>query len=73
MAHTRQSRPDHGLGFQVKVLWPRLSGEGLSSLGSPPRVDDLGPASARLGDVGQRGLEARGLLDANVAHIRQSI
>jgi len=58
MAHTRQSRPDHGLGYQVKVLWPWLAGEGLSSLVAPPRVDDLGPGNARLGGVEQRGLES---------------
>ena len=31
-AHTRQSRPDSGLGFPVNV-WPWLSGERTSGLG----------------------------------------
>ena len=37
VAHIRQSRPDSGLGFQVKVLkgrfWPGLSGKGRQNLG----------------------------------------
>ena len=46
MAHKRQSRPDAGLGFQVKVLdlVPSLFGSG-GTCGARARLADLAPAS----------------------------
>ena len=47
MAHTRQSGPDYGLDFQVKVR--------IMLKGVPPLLWQLGPAVARVSNVGTDG------------------